>query len=496
MFATLLSFSLSDVIPYIKNKGEATALISTIIVSQQLSSATRVLQISIAQELLLADLQEDASIASKELKHIVAVCPLIYTALSLVKQRFPVQVAAVNNHLDDLCRISITLEQYSEQNMALARELEHADCIQLSEQKFNIATFEQEICRRIGNIKSLSRANGALEMPDLLSTYPPLCLNTTSIARNKAQGKIAIEVDASSKAAANANYKNPIFAEQERIGSSARKTEFHCKKPTNSGGLLFSNTSISPSFSADHSINRECLTRDYEQHQAFDGDKDDGDSLFRSGRDEDFDFNLNSGKKSSHQRFDDNYSSINDISCIKFIDPSQDNYYKDAFVDSSGETNSKCKGDIDYGNQGKKMDFDTSTNNFRTNPIGDSSISNNNNSRDAALDIQEMSPPPGSKPDNSTPTSSQTAFGGDNEELHEYTVSREGGMRGLKRVRDVEGEREIDIESSTISSDDPCRHVLHRLKGNDPHSSQSYGERTSPLDNFSDRPGSVYDDDK
>ena len=66
MFATLLSFSLSDVIPYIKNKGEATALISTIIVSQQLSSATRVLQISIAQELLLADLQEDASIASNE----------------------------------------------------------------------------------------------------------------------------------------------------------------------------------------------------------------------------------------------------------------------------------------------------------------------------------------------------------------------------------------------------------------------------------------------
>ena len=493
MFATLLSFSLSDVIPYIKNKGEATALISTIIVSQQLSSATRVLQISIAQELLLADLQEDASIASKELKHIVAVCPLIYTALSLVKQRFPVQVAAVNNHLDDLCRISITLEQYSEQNMALARELEHADCIQLSEQKFNIATFEQEICRRIGNIKSLSRENGALEMPDLLSTYPPLCLKTTSIARNKAQDNVAIEIDASLRATANVNYKNPIPVEEERIGSSARKTEFHCNKPTNSGGQFFSDASISPSFSADHSINRERLTRGVGRHQIFEGYKEDGDSLFRSGRDKDFDFD--SGQKSNHQRFDDNYSSINDISCIKFIDPSQDNYFKDAFVDSSGETNSKCKGDIDYGKQGKKKDIDTSNNDFRTNQIADSCNVNNKNSQDAALDIQEMSPPPGSKPDNSTPTSSQTAFGGDNEESHNYTVPREGGMRGLKRGREAEGEgeREIEMGSSTISSDDPCGHILNRVKGNDP---QSYGEKPSPLENFSDILESRDDDDK
>ena len=470
MLGTLLSFSLSDVIPFINNRGEATALISTIVISQQLSSATRVLHLSIAQELLLADLHEDASIASKELKYLVAICPLISTAQALVKQRFPQQVSAVNSHLDDLCRINLSLEQYSEQNISLARELEYAGCHQLSQQKMDIAMFEQNICRRISLIKNLSRDNFTLATSDLLSTYPPLSLSTSSIARNETLGSTAKEFEASVKSTSFSRDSIPMYTEEGRIGSSAKKGELPYCDPANSCSQFFPNSSISPSFSADQSIDRKERGEE-SRHHRFDVDKDGSDSLFKSGRDEEYYFSLDNDRKNNHKHFDNNHTSINDISSIKYIDPSQDEIYKETDIDSSGETDSKSSAEISEINYGKlegenKKNNDTSCNEFSSDQITDRNNPSNRGNRNGALDTIEMSPPPESKPDNSTPTSSQTAFGGDNEESRDRAGRRDTDRRGSKRAREEVGEREGDRESSTISSDDPCEgHTPSRSKG-------------------------------
>lgn len=167
MLSSVLSFSLSDVLPLVKNKGEATALISAIIVSQQLSSTSRALYLSVENELLLTSLQKDAIEASKESRFMVAVCPLIFTAKALIKERYSAQVDYLNGVLDDLCRINSSIRMYSEQNIALARELESAGCQELASQKMKIAHFEIEVCHRIDMIKVLCRENASQETMEL-----------------------------------------------------------------------------------------------------------------------------------------------------------------------------------------------------------------------------------------------------------------------------------------------------------------------------------------
>lgn len=181
MLSSILSFSLCDVLPFIKNKGEATALISVLIVSQQLSSSSQALYLSVENELLLLNLQQNA-IKSNKSQLNVALCPLLYTAIALVKQRYLPHITAVNSNLEDLSRLNVTIRMYSEQNTALAREFYSAGCMELSAVKQNIATFETEICRRIDHIKKLSWESASQESLDLLAEFPVLRIATVQRA--------------------------------------------------------------------------------------------------------------------------------------------------------------------------------------------------------------------------------------------------------------------------------------------------------------------------
>lgn len=194
MFSTFLSFSLLDVLPLIKNRGEATALITVIILAQQLSSSTRALHLSVENELLLMNLQRDTIEGCRISRFNVALCPIIFNATALVKSRFQPQVAAVNSLLEDLCRIKTTIRTFSEQNVALAREFESAGCTELSSQKLSIANFELEICRRIEVIKSLSTEAATREMFESM-TDSPLVLNRIQNLRhvNDADSQPSIE---------------------------------------------------------------------------------------------------------------------------------------------------------------------------------------------------------------------------------------------------------------------------------------------------------------
>jgi hypothetical protein len=151
---TCLSFSLVDVLPLIKNKGEATVLIAVIILSQKLTSASRMLNLSVDNELLFIELQKLKCSLFE-----VAVRPILSNSILLLKERFQFQVTAFSNLLEDLCRINSSLQQYGEQNMALGKELALANCAELSQQKQNVAHLELELCRRISIIKDLSRGN-------------------------------------------------------------------------------------------------------------------------------------------------------------------------------------------------------------------------------------------------------------------------------------------------------------------------------------------------
>lgn len=80
----------------VKNKGEARALITGCLLSQHLNSSTTVLNLSVENELILTNLQEHAFEASKTSPFTVVVCPLLYNATALLKQRYPIQVITIN----------------------------------------------------------------------------------------------------------------------------------------------------------------------------------------------------------------------------------------------------------------------------------------------------------------------------------------------------------------------------------------------------------------
>mmetsp|Transcript_1079 Transcript_1079/g.1207 ORF Transcript_1079/g.1207 Transcript_1079/m.1207 type:complete len:440 (+) Transcript_1079:1738-3057(+) len=179
---TSLSFSLVNVLPLIKNKSEATVLIAVIILSQKLVSASRVLNLSLENELLFLELQKFKCSLFE-----VAVRPVLSNSILLLKERIEFQVTAFSNLLEDLCRINSSLQQYGEQNMALGKELALAKCAELSQQKQNVAHLELELCRRISILKDLSRGNviqRALVQP---FQFEPLSIDHSS---SSAQGEV------------------------------------------------------------------------------------------------------------------------------------------------------------------------------------------------------------------------------------------------------------------------------------------------------------------
>ena len=413
MFSTFLSFSLLDVLPLIKNRGEATALITVIILGQQLSSSSCVLHLSVENELLLMNLQRDTLEGCRISRFNVALCPMIFNATALVKSRFQPQIAAVNSLLEDLCRIESSIRTFSEQNVALAREFESAGCAELSSQKLSIANFELEICRRIEVIKSLSTEAATREIFESM-TDSPLVLNRIQNLRNINDADSQPSIEKSDHYEPFLSKRSPHAAEiqDDKLASVKKK-----KRPDNGfddGGTqsiispYFATSSSSPLFTATQRGN-EIAT-----FQLF-GAKDDGCGSIEKGPVHSDDFDGMEFRGSDNIR----------ISGIKKNLLSQNYFLKGTHTKITDDINeSECHGD-EWRKSIDGCDEKCSTCNIPTsditveNNMTDGSKERSTYSDDAPVrDVPLLMSPPADAllRDVSTPTSSQTAFIGDHEE--------------------------------------------------------------------------------
>ena len=427
MFSNFLSFSLLDVLPLIKNRGEATALITVIILAQQVSSSSRALHLSVENELLLMNLQRDTFEGCRISKFNVALCPIIFNAIALVKSRFQPQVTAINNLLDDLCRIKSSIRTFSEQNVALAREFESAGCAELSSQKLSIANFELEICRRIEVIKSLSTEAATKEMFESINDSP-LVLNKIQNMRHTSDADSQPSIEKSEIYEPFSSKKTPRIADlQDDTGASVKKKK-RLDVGCDDGGTesisspYFATSTLSPLFTATQ------RGRGIKSFQVF-GIKDDGPSSIEKSavRHEDFD-NLGTVNPDNLDELEFRGSDNIRISGIKKNLLSQNYFMKGnhtKITDDVDDINeSACHGD-EWRKSMDVYDEKCSTCNVPT-----SDITAENNTTDGSKErstysddvpIQDaplvMSPPPDALyRDISTPTSSQTAFIGDHEE--------------------------------------------------------------------------------
>ena len=479
MLCPILSFPLSDVLPLIKNKGEATALISAIIVSQQLSSTSRALYLSVENELLLTELHKDAVEASKESKFMVAVCPFIFTARALIIERFSVQVEYLNGVLDELCRINASIRMYSEQNIALARELDSAGCEELACQKMKIARFEIEICHRIDKIKNFSRENASQESMDLMSGLPILNLDNL---KHFNDNMVLSSDECSEKAPDLRTFSSssfPPFMECIESTSSSMKRNFSDTDQIDAATVqpkrnspYFSNSTMSPSFSSNKPVSQK--SRVLTKSRLLFAADDDSDLFKRNDESDNNDISI--GAVSQRNRGDEFgremncegegedggiYDDINNISGIKNNPNTQHHNLKGVHthieftarssqedrrratleevdkVDSFHDPNSSSSRDFTSGVTSSK---DSSSNGRTVSDTG------------GPVNTHDMSPPPELiGVHSSTPTSSQTAYIGENMEKNQGD-SADSNMAKKGRIVGTL-DRRLG-ESSTNSTDD------------------------------------------
>jgi hypothetical protein len=496
MLCPILSFPLSDVLPLIKNKGEATALISAILVSQQLCSTSRALYLSVENELLLTNLHEDAVEASKESRFMVAWCPFIFTARDLIKERFSVQVEHLNGVLDDLCRINASIRMYSEQNIALARELESAGCEELADQKMKIARFEIEICRRIDKIKAFSSENATQESMDQMSGLPILNLNNL---QHYNDNMVRSSDECSDKAPELRTFSNssfPPFIEPIESTSLSMKRNFSDTDQTDAAAVqpkrnspCFSNSMISPSFSSNKPVSQKSRLPT-KGHLLFAAD-DDSDLFKRNDEsdvndisigaareknrgDDEFGRELNcEGEREEMEEEEEGgiYDDINNISGIKNNPNTQHHNLKGVHThiqftaEGSQEERQRAareEGDKEYSfhdpNSSSSRDFTSGV------TYSKNSSSNGRTVSDTAAPVNthDMSPPPEQVGvHSSTPTSSQTAYIGEHIEKN-HGDSPDSNMAKKGRIVGTMDHRLG--ESSTNSTNDIPENDRNSLK--------------------------------
>jgi hypothetical protein len=233
---TNLSFSLVNVLPLIKNKGEATVLIAVIILSQKLASASRVLNLSVENELLFLELQKFKCSLFE-----VAVRPVLSNSILLLKERLEFQVTAFNNLLEDLCRINSSLQQYGEQNMALGKELALANCAELSQQKQGVARLELELCRRISTLKDLSRGNVKQQALVQPFQFELLSIDNSS---SSAQGEVlksskSNDLIINNNLIGNGHLRGNISIDESSINQTERKRKLPASDHADDDGNIF-----------------------------------------------------------------------------------------------------------------------------------------------------------------------------------------------------------------------------------------------------------------
>jgi hypothetical protein len=150
---TLLPFD--KILPSIKNKGEARLLVCTSLVGVKLDRALRALILTGELELILENVH-GISLASHN-RFDAAIANVLSSSTALLRQRFQPQRSIIKELLEELQRCYMSLKQYGEQNMAISRELEFAECKELALQKRQLADLELALCENIGLIIDMSR---------------------------------------------------------------------------------------------------------------------------------------------------------------------------------------------------------------------------------------------------------------------------------------------------------------------------------------------------
>lgn len=146
VISALLSVKAEEVLPWIRNRGEAEVLLAVTIVGQQLDAFLRVHMTDIELEQFLCVLC-DASLASRNM-YDPALFPLLQQVIELTKLQSPHQMALIGRLMEHLCRLEVSIRQYGLQNVTLAQEL-HGHAFEVAEQKRALSKFELELCARI-----------------------------------------------------------------------------------------------------------------------------------------------------------------------------------------------------------------------------------------------------------------------------------------------------------------------------------------------------------
>ena len=156
---------LNEILPFVKNRGEASTLITAAITSQKLYSALRMLDLSVQNELLIKNAMEKSQSLPSHL--VSCIHPYFYINVSLSEQRYEFQRKYSNQILEEISRLCISLKQFGEQNLTLSQELSSVGCNDLAQHKKKIARFELDLCRKL---KLVANSSATIEVNHLNSS--------------------------------------------------------------------------------------------------------------------------------------------------------------------------------------------------------------------------------------------------------------------------------------------------------------------------------------
>lgn len=179
VLAELLKIDCEVVLPIIRNRGEAEALLSVGLLGQQLDANVHSLIVCVEHERVLLALYETS--VSSQNSYDVALIPALDRALELIRQRSPAIIANVSRLVGQLSSLETSIRQYGAQNLTLARELQrHAQDV--AEQKKALSRIELNLCDRISAALSLAGEGSVSNIARLLASSIPAPVPTQAAA--------------------------------------------------------------------------------------------------------------------------------------------------------------------------------------------------------------------------------------------------------------------------------------------------------------------------
>ena len=151
-------------LPLVRTRAEAEALLGVALVGQQLDACVRALVADVEHERLLRVLRESAQVSTCEFDAVL--CPLLAQAIAQARQRSPVQMGLVTQLVEHLIRLEATIRQYGMLNLTLAHELQgHA--VDVAKQKKCLSNAELDLCSRINAVVILASSDNLLNFEEL-----------------------------------------------------------------------------------------------------------------------------------------------------------------------------------------------------------------------------------------------------------------------------------------------------------------------------------------